>query len=90
MYVWVFEGDSLPERRSHHPSAVFSSFENAKDYIGKYRLSGMLTRYTLDKAAFDVSVERGTVPAHQRDGALRQVWAGGEVHYHAANGRVLE
>ena len=86
--VWVFEGNDLPERHSHHPSAVFSSLRTALEWLGRHRLSGLLTSYVVDEPAFERSLRRGTVPERQRDGALRQVWAGGEEHYHVVEGAV--
>jgi hypothetical protein len=86
--VWVFQGEDLPERRSYHPSAVFSSIETASAWLGKHRLSGLLTSYVVDEPAFERSLRLGTVPDRQKDGKLRQVWGGGEEHFHVEEGRI--
>ncbi|XVJ59680.1 MAG: hypothetical protein HEQ23_09855 [Tepidisphaera sp.] len=85
--VWCFLGAPLAERRSTHPSAIFSSVEAAERWIAEHALSGLLTLYHLDVPAFERSLALGTVPVAQRDGSLRQVWAGGEAHHHYEDGR---
>lgn len=87
--VWIFEGEDLPQRSACHPSAVFSSLKKASEWIGDHRLSGLLTGYVIDEPAFERSLRLGTVPKHQQSGALRQVWAGGEQHYHVKDGEIV-
>lgn len=88
--VWVFQGDAVPTRNSNHPSAVFASLKAASRWVSAHRLSGLITGYTLDVPAFEYSLRVGGVPDHRRDGTQRQVWGGGELHYHVKDGVVLE
>ena len=87
--VLVFIGSDVKGRSSRHPSAVFSCLETGERRIGKYKLTGLLTEYVLDVPAFERSLELGLVPEHQLSGDFRQVWAGGEVHYHAEDGVLM-
>lgn len=45
--VWVFSGN-----RNHFPSGVFSSKEQAEDWICANRLSGTLTRYPVNISVY--------------------------------------
>ncbi|MDM1298325.1 hypothetical protein HXZ94_07395 [Empedobacter falsenii] len=50
--IYVFNG-----LNASFPSAVFSSYENAEQWIKQHRLSGTLTAYPLDISAYDWAVE---------------------------------
>lgn len=52
--IYVFNGHN-----SSFPSAVFSSYENAEQWIKQHRLSGTLTAYPLDVSAYDWAVDSG-------------------------------
>ncbi|WP_282628364.1 DUF7710 domain-containing protein [Empedobacter sedimenti] len=50
--IYVFNGHN-----SSFPSAVFSSYENAEQWIKQHRLSGTLTAYPLDTPVYDWAVD---------------------------------
>lgn len=42
-YMWVVQGS-----RASFPSAIFSSKEKSVQWIEKYKISGMLSKYPID------------------------------------------
>src|SRR4051812_44888430 len=72
------------------PSAVFSSRERAEAWISEHRLTGMLTMYRLDVAAYDWAVRHGrftpTKPEH-RTAAFVGAFSGGDRHFHYEDGK---
>ena len=52
--VWVFKAE-----KAVFPCGVFSSPDAAAAWIGKHRLSGVLTAYPLDQGVYDWAVENG-------------------------------
>jgi hypothetical protein len=52
--VWVFMGEGAT-----HPSAVFSSMEQAEAWIKKHSLGGILTAYPIDAPIYELAVARG-------------------------------
>ena len=53
-FIWVFNGEN-----SRLPSGLFKSFEEAKNWIAKYQLNGVLSKYPLGKGVYDWAVEEG-------------------------------
>lgn len=51
--IYVFNGNSAA-----FPSAIFSSYEKAEQWIQLHQLSGTLTVYPLDISAYDWAVEK--------------------------------
>lgn len=41
------------EEKSNFPSGVFTTLKNAKGYIGKYSLSGILTQFPIELFHFE-------------------------------------
>ena len=50
--IWVFNGAT-----ARFPSGVFLSLENAKAWIKKNKLSGILTKYPIDIGVYDWAVQ---------------------------------
>jgi hypothetical protein len=53
-HVWVFNGEG-----GHLPSGVFNDLDAALHWIGRHRLTGVLTAYPLDRGVYDWIVEGG-------------------------------
>lgn len=49
-FVWVFNGSN---RNNNFPGAVFSTKALAEEWIQKYQLTGVLTKYPVDISVFD-------------------------------------
>ena len=58
-WVFVFNGQVGDTIWQTFPAAVFSSKERADAWIAKHRLTGILTRYPLDKGVYEWTIERG-------------------------------
>ncbi|PJK11254.1 hypothetical protein CO608_02005 [Lysobacteraceae bacterium NML08-0793] len=50
-YVWVVQGS-----KANFPPAIFSSREKAIEWIEKYKISGMLSKYPLDISVYDWTI----------------------------------
>lgn len=50
--VYVFTGEKSP-----FPSGIFTTLENAEEWIIKYSLSGMLNKYPLDMGLYDWAIK---------------------------------
>ena len=53
-YMWVVQGS-----RASFPSAIFSSKEKAVQWIEKYKISGMLSKYPIDISIYDWTILKG-------------------------------
>ncbi len=53
-YMWVVQGS-----RASFPSAIFSSKEKAVQWIEKYKISGMLSKYPIDISIYDWTIMKG-------------------------------
>lgn len=53
-FVWIFKGN-----QHNFPSAVFSSYENAKAWIEENKAKGILTAYPLDKSVYEWAIDKG-------------------------------
>jgi hypothetical protein len=79
-FVWVFNGGG-----GAFPSGVFSTREKAEAWIGKNRLTGVLTKYPLNEGAWDWAVREGhfkPTREDQKTPRFIQRFACGEEHYH--------
>ena len=83
--VWVFNGP-----RSSFPSGIFSRKEVADEWIKKYRLTGTLTLYPVDVAAYDWAISKGYFDPQkdeQRTPAfIEKFSSGSQEHYHYEDG----
>ncbi|GKW24778.1 hypothetical protein PEC311524_23720 [Pectobacterium carotovorum subsp. carotovorum] len=50
--IWVFNG-----AMARFPSGIFFSLDNAKDWIKENRLTGVLTKYPVNKGVYDWAIE---------------------------------
>lgn len=50
-FVWIFSGAG-----SRFTSGVFLEFGNAVEWIGKHRLTGVLTKYPVDVGVYDWAI----------------------------------
>jgi len=63
--VWVFSGVN-----AKFPSAVFAVKEDAFEWIRKYELTGVLTRYPVGISVYEWAIESGNFKVRsQRDSA---------------------
>lgn len=82
-YIWIFNGP-----RSSLPGGVFSSREVAEGEISEHRLSGVLTRYPIDKWVSEWAVERGFIEANSiRD--MGRFTCAQQEHYHYEDGECV-
>lgn len=85
-FVWVFHGV-----KGRFSSGVFSSLGSAENWIAKFKLSGILTQYPLDKGVYDWSVENGTFEikkqAHQTPEFIQTFTCASQDHYHYEYGQ---
>jgi hypothetical protein len=82
-FVWIFNGGGA------FPSGVFSTRDNAEQWIAANHLSGTLTRYPLDQGAYQWAVAAGHFkpknPRHDTPEFIGRFASGAE-HYHYENG----
>lgn len=81
--VWIFHGAG-----GQFTSGVFSSKERAIEWIEKYGLEGLLTKYPLDQGVFDWAVENGFTDANQRSSSaatIQKFSSAAMEHYHFEN-----
>lgn len=50
MYVFIGEG-------SNFPAGIFTTLDNAKEWIEKYSLSGILNKFPIDMGIYDWAVK---------------------------------
>ncbi len=51
--IWIFNGNN-----ASFPSAVFSTKQNAEQWIKIHKLSGCLTKYPVDISVYDWAVQQ--------------------------------
>jgi hypothetical protein len=85
--VWVFNGADW-----QFPSGVFSSRELAEEWITKYSLTGVLTKYPVDLSVYDWSIQKGFFqPKTDKDnspGFIQRISSAYQEHYHYENGKM--
>lgn len=83
--LWVFNG-----AMARFPSALFSSLEDAENWIGNNKLTGVLTKYPVDQSAYDWAVENDFfVPKeekHKSSAFIGGFTCASMEHYHYENG----
>ncbi len=88
-YVWVFSGV-----KGKFPGAIFSDLLKAEEWILKYKLSGLLTKYPIDQGCFDWAIEKGITNlredklAEKKNDAdfIGSFSTASQEHYHYLNG----
>jgi hypothetical protein len=83
--VWVFNGP-----QANFPAAIFSNTEAAEALILKHRLTGRLTRYPIDRGAYDWSIDQGHFtpkkPEHSRLEFIQKFGCASFEHHHYEDG----
>jgi hypothetical protein len=83
--VWIFKG-----LRNPFPSAVFSTFEAANEWIKTNALSGTLTKYPVDISAYDWAIMTGRFKpkkeSHTTAEFIANYSSGSQEHYHYDEG----
>lgn len=84
--AWIFHGEG-----ARFASGAFVSEEQAMEWIGRHRLTGILTEYPLGVGAYDDAVERGLFrPSRDHHGTpehVGQFSPGRTRHVHVFEGR---
>lgn len=82
--VWVFNSGG------DFPAAVFSTRERAEAWIAERRVSGVLTKYTLDTAVYDWAIACGAFkpsrPDHSEPRFIARFSSASQEHYHFRDG----
>jgi len=85
MEIWVFNGN-----KSNFPSGVFSNREVAEAWIGRYGLSGVLTKYPIDEGVYDWALANGTFKVKREDQTqakfIQSFSSASQEHYHYEDG----
>lgn len=83
--VWVFNGS-----RAKFPSAIFVAKENALEWIEKYRLTGILTKYPVGVSVYEWSIQSGNFQVRlERDSTpdfIGNFSSAAQEHMHFENG----
>ena len=84
--IWIFTGGGL------FPSGVFSSRDLAEAWIGKHRLTGVLTKYPVDIGAYDWAIESGFFtpdrPDQSQSKFIGRFSSASQEHYHYEEGKI--
>ena len=83
--VWVFNG-----AMARFPSGLFFSLENAKNWIKKNKLTGVLTKYPIDIGVYDWAIEHDLfIPKedkHKHPSFIGSFTSASMDHYHFLDG----
>ena len=86
-FVWVFNG-----ARAQFPAGVFADLTLAESWVGKHRLTGVLTRYPVDSGAYDWSIKTGIFqaekPEHSTPDFIQGFGCASFEHYHYEDGEL--
>ena len=87
--VWIFKG---PKPIPGFPSAVFSSFSLAEDWIKEKQATGTLTEYPLDRGVYDWAIENKYFEPkkdeHISSSFIENFSSASQRHYHYENGEL--
>jgi hypothetical protein len=79
--VWVFHGAG-----GRFTSGVFYSQSQAKEFINRYRLTGILTKYPVGISAYDWAIQEKAFqpkkPEHYEAGFIQRFTTASQEHYH--------
>ena len=83
--VWIFNGEN-----AKFPSAVFLSKEDAFEWIRRYELTGVLTKYPVGISVYDWAIEIGSFRVksekHSAPGFIGGFSSAAQEHMHFENG----
>lgn len=83
--VWIFNGLD-----AKFPSAVFAIQEDALEWIEKYRLTGVLTKYPVGISIYDWAIESGNFKVRSKKDLMPKFIEGfssaAQEHMHFKNG----
>jgi hypothetical protein len=83
--VWVFSGV-----KGTFPSGVFTDLRIAEEWISRYYLSGVLTKYPVNEGVFDWAVSAGVfapkTPRQQTPEFIGRFTSASLEHYHYEKG----
>jgi len=83
--IWVFVGSN-----AKFPSGIFTEEAYAQDWIKKYRLSGVLTLYPLDRGIYDWAINNNTFSvkndSEMTPKFIQRFTSAVQEHYHFENG----
>ena len=74
-YMWVVQGS-----RASFPSAIFSSKEKAVQWIEKYKISGMLSKYPIDISIYDWTIMKGFFKPKRDDQNLPTLYKASQLY----------
>lgn len=85
MYVFIGEG-------SNFPAGIFTTLDNAKEWIEKYSLSGILNKFPIDMGIYDWAVKEDLFSIkrqYQKESAFIQTFTCASMeHFHFENGKL--
>ena len=83
--IWVFNGEN-----SRFPSGVFEDKYTAEEWIKKYELSGVLTKYPVGISVYDWAIESGSFKVKSekdsRPEFIGKFSSAAQEHWHYENG----
>lgn len=86
-FIWVFNGAG-----AQFPCGIFQSRKCAEEHIRKYNMSGILTKYPIDRTVYEWAVNTNTfVPASRKQCSadfVQRFSSAHLEHYHYENGQV--
>ena len=83
-FVWVFHGE-----KARFSSGVFSELEIAKHWIETNKLSGILTKYPVNKSCYEWAIDQKVYEPKESDRMAKKMesfTSHGQEHYHFSNG----
>lgn len=85
MYVFIGEG-------SNFPAGIFTTLENAKEWIEKYSLNGILNKYPIDIGIYDWAIKEDFFTVkneHQKQSKFIQRFTCASMeHFHFEDGKL--
>jgi hypothetical protein len=84
--IWIFHGS-----KSQFSSGAFETIEQAEEFIFKYKLTGVLTKYPVGKSAYDWACENDLFKPkkeeHFEASFVQKFSSASQEHYHYENGK---
>lgn len=83
--VWVFNG-----AEGRFPSAIFENKDDAEEWVKKYALTGVLTKYPVGVSVYEWAVENGHFRVkNEKEGSslfIQKFSSAAQEHIHFENG----